>query len=313
MATTDSLLTQVRARCFWPASNAPLTDAEILSFADAEIVGSLWPDVLAAQGDYYVSAHDYAITTDYSRYRLPARAYGPIKDVLLVDDSDDEDEGTSLPLINLEDLGHGTMKRPHGRYSSFIDGDYIGLTPVPNATSGTLRVRFYRHPSTLCLTTAAREIEAADLANGIFDATDGDDIFAAGDLLDIVSAGNAHQTMAGELEVVNVDATQIDFDTDLTGCGAQLGDWIADAGTTPVVQVPDSMIPLLVYRTALSCLSAAGDKAGFALCLQYGEAAGLEAKQRKLLEPRSESEPRTVNTMHSTLWAGRMRGNRSWR
>jgi hypothetical protein len=86
---------------------------------------------------------------------------------------------------------------------------------------------------------------------------------------------------------------------------------MSTAGTTPLVQVPDSMIPLLAFRTALACLASKGDRAGFALCMEWGEQSGLEAKQRKLLEPRTEAEPRSITTRDSTLWAGRLRG-RSW-
>ncbi len=315
MATTDTLRDQILARCFWPSTDgqAPLSHAEILSFADAEIVGTLWPDVLATQGDYYVDTLDFALTVDVSRYRLPPKSYGPIKDVLLVDDDDDADEGESVPLINLEDLGHSQAHRPPTRYASFIEGDYLGITPAPSQTDGTLRIRYYRHPSALCLTTAARQITGADLETGVFGATDGDDIWSAGDALDIVSAGNAHQVLVTDVEIDSVNATEVDFAQDLTGSGVQVDDWLATAGTTPIVQVPDSMIPLLAYRTALACLSAAGDRDGFALCMQWGESAQLEIKQRKLLEPRSESEPRSISTAHSALWLGRTRGVRAWR
>lgn len=295
------------ARCFWPGSNAPLTSAEILSFADAEIAGSLWPDLLAAQGDYYVSTQDHTITADYARYRLPKRAYGPIKDVLLVDDDGNE---ASVDLINLEELGHFPIVT--GQYKHFIDGDFLGLYPTPSVTDGTLRVRYYRYPSALCLTTAAREIVVSvDLENGALGAAGGNVLWTAASVVDIIGAGNAHQALADDLGVDAVDAFSVTVEADLTGSGIQLGDWIATTGTTPLVQVPDSMIPLLAYRTALACLSAAGDKTGFALCLEWGAQSGLEAKQRKLLEPRTESEPRSISTRHSTLWLGRGR-IRSW-
>ncbi len=307
MATADALLSQVLARCFWPGSNAPLTSAEILSFADAEIAGSIWPDLLAAQGDYYVSTQDHTITADYARYRLPKRAYGPIKDVLLVDDDDNE---TSLGLINLEELGH--YPTTTGKCKHFIDGDFLGLYPTPSATEGTLRVRYYRHPSTLCLTTAAREIViSVDLAGGVLGAAAASTLWTGASVVDVIGAGNAHQVLAEDLGVDAAGAFSVTVEADLTGSGIQVGDWIATTGTTPLVQVPDSMIPLLAYRTALACLSAAGDRSGFALCLEWGAQSGLEEKQRKLLEPRTESEPRSITTRHSTLWLGRGRV-RSW-
>lgn len=311
MATADLLLAQVKARCLWPTSGtAPLTDAEILSFADAEIIGSLWPDLLGAQGDYYTATLDYDITADVPRYRLPEKSYGPIKDVTLVD-SDGEEQ--SVAMMNLEELGHQAERRATGgRFVHFIDGDFLGLYPTPSATDGTLRIRYYRHPSALCLVAAARQIAiAVDLATGSLGASAPNTIFTADSVVDVISAGNAHQVLAEDLEVDSVSAFAVIVDADLTGSGIKLKDWVASQGTTPLVQVPDSMIPLLAYRTALACLSAAGDRQGFTLCLEWGAQSQLESKQVKLLEPRSEAEPRSISTQHSTLWTGRSR-RRGW-
>lgn len=315
MATTDALLTQVRARCFWPATNAPLTSTELLSFADAEILGSLWPDILAAQGDYYTAALDYDITVDVSRYRLPKRAYGPIKDVLFIPANGTEADAQSVPLVNLEQLGHQPVNRGGtSSYVSFIDGDFLGLSPIPNATQGTLRIVYYRAPSTLCLVASALQITSVTAATGRLSfATDPDTLYNVGTEIDVISAGNAHQVLVDETAIASFpNSTTLAFADDLEGVGVQADDWTAPAGQTPLVQVPDSMIPLLSYRTALAALASAGDREGFKACLAWGQESQLERKQIKLLEPRSESEPRSIDTRYSTLWVGRGR-QRAWR
>jgi hypothetical protein len=84
--------------------------------------------------------------------------------------------------------------------------------------------------------------------------------------------------------VYTLQSSSIDFTDDLTYSGAQVGDWLCTTNTSPLVQVPDSMIPLLAYRTALSALSAHGDREGFALCMKAGEA--FRSDQKRLLAER---------------------------
>lgn len=310
--TADELVSLVKTRCFWPTTNAPMSDAEILRLADAEISGSLWPRILAAQADYALSTLDHAVTATYSRYRLPARSYGPIKDVLFIDDGDTDDDAESMPLVNIEQLGH--MRGSRGSYVSYIDGDYIGLYPTPTETRGTLRIRYYCAPSKLCVLADATTISNYDSAtnpNRIVVESYTMTTPVAGDLMDIVSAGNAHQTLvaSGEIDQV-VASTNFDFEETLDGTGIQIGDYVAAAGFSPVLQIPDFMFSLLSYRVATAALMSSGDKD--AARMAHGEAERQSALAEMTLSPRTESEPLTISPSFSALHLGR-RGGRAWR
>jgi hypothetical protein len=311
LATADALVSQILVRAFWPASGAPLTSAELLSLADAEILGTMWPDLIAAQGNYYLATLDHDITSGYARYRLPSNAYGPIKDVLYIPDGGTDDDQVSLPAIDVEELGHYRARPGATAYVHFIDGDFVGLAPVPTVTQGTLRIRYYRAPSALCLSTSARQIATVtSLSGGQFTGSTLTTLWSTSSRLDIVSAGNAHQVLAEGLTPTSVSTGAIDFSDDLTYSGAAEDDWLCTTNTTPLVQVPDSMIPYLAWRTACTALSAHGDTANLPLCLKMGEQLGFN--QRRIIEPRSEAEPRSVNTSHSTLWTRRTQRRGAW-
>lgn len=299
--TADTFATKVARRCFWPTTNAPLSTSEILAIGDEEISGDLWPQILASQGDYYLGKLDQAITADVARYRMPNRAYGPIREVVVVDDDGLEYD---VPLINIGDLGAALSS--YGATSSgvhhYIDGDFIGLWPVPDATDHTLRVRYYRHPNELVLVASALQVTSiAALAGGdLVFASNPDTLWNVGDKLDVVSNGNAHQILADEYTIASFpNATTLRFSATLTGSGIQVGDWVTLTGYTPVVQVPDFMVPALIRRTAQGALEAFGDEAG---ALREGRAAKrLEERAQATSIPRSEAESRVVVPRNSPL------------
>jgi hypothetical protein len=261
----DELVTKVLKACRWPTSGeGPLTPAEILALADDVIAGELWPDVVRSHGAYYAGALDYDITSGYARYRLPKRAAGPLYDVTIIDPSDtDRPDGRSAPMVMLEELGRSERLGPtESGYYHFIDGDFLGLWPQPDTTEYTLRIRYPRAPSTLCLQAQAREIVVdVDLDAGLLGAAGPDSVWSEGDTIDIVGAGNAHQVLVESFAIVAVTTFSVEVAA-LTNSGVALGDWIATAGTTPLVQLPDVMLSALIRRVAEAALEAADDAAG---------------------------------------------------
>lgn len=306
--TAAQLIARAKARALWPTENAPLTDAEILSLADEEILGTLWPILLKSQGDHYLSVLDYPITANYSRYRQPNNAIR-IKDVLLVDE--DGEEGDSLNFVNIEELGR---LGNDGDLVAYIDGDFLGLHPRPELTQHTLRIRYYRAPS--ALTLEGVRVGAVSLPSTI--AIDEDDtpthpatFFtpAADDELDIVSGGNTHQLLCDRFTVDNFALGAILFEEELDGSGVQEGDWISYAGRTPIVQVPDHMVPLLIQRLKLAMVDAHGDNAAFQRTASMLQP--LTAAASSTTSPRTEAEPKTI-TGHLSSRAAFFGGRRRW-
>lgn len=295
--TADALDAAVLRRCFWPSTNAPLSQTERLAVANEEILGTLYPKVIAARASYYLTTLDQALTAGQELYRLPAHAYGPLKDIVTVDDAGNEH---SVDLIGADELGHGygsaSVGGVHG-LAMYFRGDFIGLRPVPAMTLGTLRVRYYRQPSPLCLAATARELLGFN-GTTIFQCTDGDDVFPAGPtmLICVLSGGNAHQTLIEDLVVTASDSAFVTVSTSAAGYGISAKDWISITGTSPLVQLPDFMLSAAVRKIAAACLQAAGDI----------RASGEHDKADKLIElafstaiPRVEGEPRVTRTSGS--------------
>ncbi len=303
--TADALVAAVLRRCFWPSTNAPLTDAQILMLADEEIAGSLFPAVMGAHLDYYQTIADYDITSGVSQYRLPPRVYGSLKDVTTVNSDLTE---FSVTLIDAEELGQGIGAQGwYGQNTSgglafamYFAGDFIHLRPIPNATQNTLRVRYYRQPSTLCLLAEATTVAA--LGNGLTTFTlDDTPSGFSGANLDVLVSGNAHQTFVDNQAVTSITADVVT----LTESGniefLAVGDYVSVAGTSPIVQLPDFLLPAAIRKIAAACLAAHGDDRA-----QY-ERAEAETMIELAIEtatPRVEGEPKVIMTTNSPWRVG---------
>lgn len=316
--TADDLVAAVNRRCGWGSVNGPLADsaasethsAAVLALADEELQGDAYPLVMAANGEYYATSKDYTIVAGQRRYRLPPLIHNAIKDVVWVDTNGRE---FSLGTISAEDVPRlsyvVTVGTAQGS-SYYLEGDSLCLHPVPTSADGTLRLKYYRQPGKLALTSSTRAVAitgvtAWNSSTGavgitIADATHFYPASAAGD---VVGGGNTHATI-----VTDVTMSHGSGGTALIVTWTQtedpllaVGDYICSPGYSPLVQLPDHMQPYFVRRVAGACLLAQGDREGAAAELQ--SAAALYEKAQSTSRPRNQAEPNTIITRNSPLRA----------
>ena len=292
--TAETLIAKVQRRCFWPSTNAPYSDADILAIADEEIAGVIWPAIISTQGDYYVSTIDHTITNTYDRYRLPTNSYGPVRDITYVDSAGVE---SSLTKMDLEDIGRLAVTSSDD-YQHFFDGDFVGLYPTPTATLGTLRIRYFRHPSTLALASAGTTVNVAIESSTAttFTVVTIPATFTAGAYVDVTNHGNSHQLLLDRWLLSAASSYTLTSLTAWGGSGVTSGNYVTLSGTTSIVPVPDHMLPWLIARVSAACLQ--GNDPQNAQ-IQRGIAADCEARAISISKPRSMAEPNTIVTRNS--------------
>ena len=292
MSTADQILRKTLVQCLWPATNAPLTSAEILELLDDEISETLWPQLHAAQGDWHLAVADTDLVASRARYRMPRRMWGPLKELLFVDE---DGEARDFQTINISQLGRMAREsRPSSSdtapYYAYVDGDFIGLHPIPSAAAGTLRVMYYRSPNALCLEAAARQISGITSSTVVQLETTITG-WTSSSVVDIIGAGGSHQVVADGVGVASLVGTALTFDAALPD-GVEVGDWVSLTGTTPVAQVPDNLIGQLISLGAAMCMASVGDDKGFAR--SSAKASDKERRAQNTLEPRNEAEPTII-------------------
>ena len=111
-----------------------------------------------------------------------------------------------------------------------------------------------------------------------------------------------------DVAVTNVAGTQVTFAAAGAPTALAVGDWIAIAGQSPVLQLPDDCYPLFETYVCHKILYAIGDYDGASQLLS--DAGEQEKNLKILLEPRIIGEQKKIINR-----TGLLRGNRGafWR
>lgn len=301
--TTTNLLSQVKVRAGWPSSGGYLTDAEILSLADDEMLVTVAPLLRAAREEYWVvQGPDVALSSSVTSVRIPPRALGSaLRDVLIV-------QGTSIwsaPEISPEDSwryqssGNPAWKSP---CAFFCEGSYVRFVPSANAAGYSARLKYYRRPSQMVPLDEAVVVTTATAPAIGFSGT-APTGWVAGDY-DAIDALSPYDATADSFAVTVV------ADGALTVAsipdGLEVGNYVALEGTSPVPQIPVALAPILVLATVRACLESSGDTQSAAAAAQQ-----LQRKSeaiRALIEPRVTGERLVVINRSSALRGSRNGG-----
>lgn len=300
----DDAIATARALAYSPASGL-LTDAELLLALDFDLQSRVFPLVLETGNGWRTSDQDYAITAAQNLYRIPARAHGgKLLDVLLVEDGE-EHPLDHIELSRLPDLlreGEG----PDSEYWWMFRDGSVMLYETPDVTAKTLRLRYPERPGKLVAASAAARITtigAAGSGGGTqrrFTCSGGVPAWGATSTLDIVRATGAFETTHASIAAVDITGTLIDVQEALLIVSEiAVGDYFAQPGESPVIQVPADIHAVLVYRAVELLKMAERDFDGVAAARR--ERMEAEDAARKMLELRAEDEDRVIIPSYSPM------------
>ena len=268
-----------------------ISSADILAAGDMEIQGRLIPLLRLSHQEYFVT--EATVESVNGRVRLPPRStMGAVRHVQLVYG----DTYQNLPQVELESdqlIAAGGV--PGGWY---FDGGSIVL--LPRGTNGSIRFRYYLRPSKMIVETDTNnvsEILSATETNGLYSLTLANAITTP-DAVDVISGGGSHALCAIDvsnlqLTVVAVTAAEVLSPIALTSSTYVIGgDWVAAAGRTPLVPVPEEMFSTLVHRTAYVMLRGLGYEAEAASQKALADESHQDAMA--ILAPRSEGNPKPL-------------------
>lgn len=284
-------LPEVTASDVLDESTEYTTDTGILKVATRELQTFIAPKVMAQREEFFVYRKSYTISAAYGKYRLPPRAIGSkIKYVSILptggNANTDEETIEELSASNVSDGDHGGY---------YVQGAYVKLRD--SATSGTLYIAYYARPSALVPTTSARTI------TGI-----------AGQIITVSSAFPGTLTSSSKLDIIKATSPYEVCDSDLAysaGTGTttitvtgtistdwEVGDYLALAEESPVVQVTQDLHNWLVQRTAVKILDSLGFKEDWERAAQ--ELQAMEEAMITTISPRSENKRQKVK--NKSLW-----------
>lgn len=286
--TVTSLLESLKRRGMIPSAAGSMTTADFLAIANEELQ-SYMLDILQDVGEEHLVAKDpvdYAITSGQAEYAVPERSIDGI--VRTVTYSSDNVSFT--PFSRTEP---GRVFAASGSPQAYtVEGSNLVLVPTPDATSGTLRVKYLIRPNRLVETSAAGEVLSIDTGTKTVTMTAAlPGTFTASRLYDLVKGYPHFGSHSIDATVSSAGASSLTF-TDALPAGLAVGDFVCLAGESPVPQIPVSLHHVLALRVVGVYLFGIGEYAAAEATENLCEKKRLEAVKR--MSPRTIGSPRCV-------------------
>ena len=289
--TCDQFVANVKRRVTIPASQALLSDLDILAFGDHQLRVKVLPMMTSLRQEYFVVKADYPVVQQQALYKIPHRSVGrTVRDLKMVDSTGN----ITLDLVQYAEEDVSFINNAGGfvRRGFYFRGDNIVLVPVPDLSTLTLEVWYELRPSKLVPVSYAAVVTSI-----------------AGNVITCSNISTQFTSQVGVFKVDIIDNQQgnscLGFDLDCTLSGSDftftagalpstiaVGNYIAIADTTPVVQLPDEVTVYLETLTAMRVCHAIGDFEGKQILEQEAEQE-MKALQL-LLQPRIEGETQKI-------------------
>lgn len=288
--TTTDLLAEVRRAGQLPtATTASLADADLLAHADKAMQSSLVPLLLRVQEEYLVRRVTATLTAGTAAVPISRRAVGSrVRDCFYVRN------GVRTPLVRLrpEQIGDYLQTATGQPFGYYLDAANVVLVPAP-AAADTLEMAIYVRPGRFTATTNARQFAVTtDSPTAGRTTLTYTSWSPTGSTVDVISAQPPFEAKGLDMVFTAIGATSIHVATASFLGAPVVNDWVALPDTSPVIQLPVELHPLLFQRTAEYALRALGYLEEAAAAQQMADR--MTADAVAVLTPRTDGEPRRV-------------------
>ena len=272
------------------ARTATLPDSDLLAFGDGQLRELIVPRIMACREDFFLDSKDFAITAAQQAYRVPPRALGrKLRDVRFIDATGKG--GPALRLIPVEELDAyaGLTGVFAGGCGICLDGDVVKLVPTPSTTSGTLRMRYYRFPSTLVAASAGFVITGME---GTAVTGNVPTSWTTADTFDLTMSNPGFDLLGKDLAAGTVTAGTSIVLSATPSSELAIGDYVTLAMQTAVPHLPMEWHGVLAQAIAVKACEALKDAQGMQFAQAKLDIALGDAL--KLLAPRVDAHPKKV-------------------
>lgn len=304
--TTTELVADVKQRCSVPTSQNLFDEADFIRFLSSKLRDNVLPQIMSAREDFFVSSVDLTIdntTITANEYAIPERAVGmKLKTVVLVDAQGNEEE---LPRLSFEDKSLPAYVDYQRLYGYYLQGNKVRLHLADSFTNQTLRLYYFRRPNKLVKTSEAGKITGIDTVTNVVTVDNAPTSWTTNTTFDLICGDPPFDSKGDDQAITNIAGFDITFSslpTDLA-----VNDWVAEAGESPVAQIPYEAYSLLTQLGVIKVLEALKDTQG----LQNAINDYTQMKQDffTMISPRVDGQPKKVVSRSGT-W--RLSGARKW-
>lgn len=288
LPTTDDLISDIKIRGAIPTNQNRFTESRFLSLANSEMQVKVLPMVIRARQNYYEYDIDTAINAS-GLYPVSTRAYlGLVSNVGLIDSTNRFDlpwlsEETEVDLDQPRDASAGII----------LKRNTLQLKPKDGAGFTHLRSTILLRPGLFVLEENAAQITGISGTTLTFASSTIPSTWTTSNTFDLIQGNPQYDTLGIDLTISAITSTTIVLSA-TPNSRLAVGDWIALAGQSPIVQLPEAFSYFLSQRVANICMLSMGDKAGY----EAGKEAAkdMEKELSDSIQPRIQKEAqRLVN------------------
>jgi hypothetical protein len=304
--TGDAFRVGLKQRITVPANQVLLDNNGMLRMAHAVMRDKLVPLMLSVNQNFFVIKDEVTTVEDQEAYPIPYRSIGRTLRDLKIKQSGTEGYGDrDMSLIALEDAHMFPQTGVPGGF--YFMGDKYVVVPRPVSDDWVLVQYYDLQPSKIVQTTDAALVQS--VSSNVVTCVNVPTTMTTGIYVDFVKGRQGCATVGMDAVITNVSGTQITFaSADDVPDGIGIGDYIALAQESPVLQIPDEAAPLLETLTAERICYAIGDFDG-ATKLK-ADAAEESENLMKLIEPRVEGAQTKIVNRRGLLRGQGFQGNR---
>lgn len=292
--TVNRIISSIKRRITLPDAQNLYTDDDLIEFMGDELSSTIVPLIHSVQQEYWVEKHDVQLVQNQTNYTIPIRGCANgLRLVTLLDTNNNE---IDYPLLRPEMVASSyNWLSPYSTstlYGFYLENDHIVMFPNSVVTNpvNQVRFRFERQPNQLCAVTASGQITAivGNVVTLNLIPTD----WTTATTFDIIDGQPAFSSRGDDLTISNISTGLSEVTFDSLPSTVEVGDWVAEAGTSPIPQIPYQMFPFLAQIVANLCM------AGLADMEPYKDGKQKEAMMKedllKLLQPRDMGNVQTV-------------------
>jgi len=260
--TTDDLLKKIKKKSFIPTSQSTFTDEELLEIATEEMNGIIVPTILNTRQEYYVYKDESSILdgTQDQTFNIPHRAAGmQVREVSVTVGGNER----NMARFDLEDRIYDGAR---GSVFGFdITNNQIN---VKGSGRGVLNMYYYLRPGDLVKSTQSRRVISVDVSLKQIVVANFLSTWTSSTLFDVIKDKPGFDHKAINLSVAALDSGTgtITFNEDLptaTWAAIAAGDWLTEAETSPVPQLPIEWQEYLAESVTAYMMESIGDAEAF--------------------------------------------------
>lgn len=301
----DEVISGIKARSIFATNQITIDQTQLLAFINSVIQLDLVTLIDSTNQEFFVRDLEEPLVAGQSAYKIPYRAIGRvIRDIKFHDT--DGDRLQNMILININDLQY--YKTGFQNFAGFyFKGDKIVVVPdVPTDVSDTaaLQIWYKLKPNRPCVLDDSATVVSVSAPNVTVNQIPSN--LSVGSLIDFIQGKEGCDIYSYDQEILNIAGTTITFGDGVIPSDLQEGDYISLRQTSPVINmIPDEAQPLIENRTSRLLLKSIGDLEGAETW--DGEIKEMTSQLMKLLEPRTDGQPKVILNRNSLA-----RGRRYW-